>query len=90
LIKQENIMAGKYTPLEGYLRNMAETQKEVTLSFEQIEIILLDKLPPSAYQYQAWWANTRGSHVEADAWLDAGWKVDAVNFSEKWVKFILS
>lgn len=77
-------MVGKYTPLEQYLLDLPASQKEVTLSFEQIERILNDKLPPSAYQYQAWWANQRkGSHVEAFAWMDAGWLVDTVNFTEK-------
>jgi hypothetical protein len=50
-------MSGKYAPLEHYLRDLPVTRKEATLSFEQIERILNDKLPPSAYQYQAWWAN---------------------------------
>ena len=40
-------MAGKYTPLENYLRDLPDSQREVTLSFEQIERILNDKLPPS-------------------------------------------
>ena len=84
-------MAGKYTPLEGYLRNLAETQKEETLSFEQIEIIILDKLPSSAYEDRRWWDHEKeGNHVNARAWSNAGWKVDEVNFSEKWVKFIRS
>ena len=30
-------MAGKYTPLENYLRDLPESQREVTLRFEQIE-----------------------------------------------------
>jgi hypothetical protein len=82
-------MSGKYAPLEGHLRNLPATQKEVTLSFEQIEIILLDKLPPSAYQYQAWWANEKeGNHVNARSWANAGWKVDQVNFKGKWVKLV--
>jgi len=46
--------------------------------------MLNDKLPPSSKQYSAWWSNeTKGSHVQAHSWMDAGWKVDAVNFSEK-------
>jgi len=82
-------MSGKYTPLEHYLRDLPEAQKETTLSFEQIERILNDKLPPSAYQYQAWWANEKeGSHVEAYAWLNATWQVDTVNFKDKWVQFV--
>lgn len=82
-------MTGKYTSLEHYLRDLSATQKEVTLTFEQIERVLNDKLPPSAYQYQAWWANQKeGSHVEAHAWLNAGWQVDTVNFKDKWVRLL--
>ena len=82
-------MAGKYTPLENYLRDLPESQREVTLGFEQIERILNDKLPPSAYRYQAWWDNEKeGNHVNARSWLKAGWKVDEVNFKEKWVKLV--
>jgi hypothetical protein len=44
-------MAGKYAPLEKYLRDLPDGQKEVTLGFEQIERILNGKLPPSAYEY---------------------------------------
>jgi hypothetical protein len=51
------VVAGKYTPLEKYLRDLPEGQREITLRFEQIERILNDKLPPSAYEYWAWWAN---------------------------------
>ena len=82
-------MAGKYTPLEHYLRGLPESQREVTLPYAQIERILNDKLPPSAHKHQAWWANQvkTGTHVESQAWMDAGWKVDSVNFNQKWVRF---
>ena len=82
-------MTSKYTPFELYLRSLSLGQKEITLSFEQVERILNDKLPRSAYQHRAWWANEKsGSHVHAHAWLDAGWKVDTVNFSAKWVHLV--
>ena len=82
-------MAGKYSPLEHYLHDLPASQKEVRLSFEQIERILNDKLPASAYEYQAWWANEKeGNHVNARAWADAGWKVDEVNFKGKWARFV--
>jgi hypothetical protein len=48
-------MPGKYTPLEVYLRDLPSTQKEVTLSFAQIEKILKSKLPASAYEDNRWW-----------------------------------
>jgi hypothetical protein len=34
-------MTGKYTPLENYLRDLSASEKEITLSFEQIEKILV-------------------------------------------------
>jgi hypothetical protein len=82
-------MAGKYTPLENYLRALPESQSEVTLGFEQIERILNDKLPPSAYGYLAWWANEKeGNHVNARAWANAGWKVESVDFKRRRVNLI--
>ena len=48
-------MAGKYTLLKNYLCDLPRSQSKVSLTFKQIEQILCDKLPPSAYQYQAWW-----------------------------------
>ena len=82
-------MTGKYAPLEHYLRELPETQKEVTLSFEQIERILNDKLPASAYKYQAWWANEKEPHQpEKQAILNAYWKVDTISLLEKWVRLV--
>ena len=82
-------MAGKYTPLENYLRNLPESQREVTLGFEQIERILNDKLPSSAHESRAWWDHEKeGNHVNTRAWSNAGWKIDEVNFDEKWVKLV--
>ena len=82
-------MAGKYTPLEIYLRNLPDSQREVTLDFEQIERILNDELPSSAYEDQRWWEHeTEGNHVNTRAWANAGWKVDEVNFKETWVKLV--
>ena len=81
-------MPGKYTPLEHHLAALPPGQSEVTLTFAQIERILHAKLPPSAYKHPEWWANTaKGSHVEAQAWLNAGWQVESFNQREKWVRF---
>ena len=82
-------MVGKYTPLENYLRNLPENQREITLGFEQIERILNAKLPPSAYGYQAWWANEKeGNHVNARSWSNAGWKIESLDLKERWVKLM--
>lgn len=82
-------MAGKYTPLEDYLRDLPEGQHEITLRFEQIERILNNRLPSSAYEYRAWWASEKeGNHVNARAWANAGWKVDGVDFDRKQVRLV--
>ncbi|MGE5464869.1 MAG: hypothetical protein ACM3PS_16015 [Syntrophothermus sp.] len=82
-------MPGKYTPLEKYLRELPADQKEVVLSFEQIEDIIHGKLPSSAYGYLEWWENEKeGNHVNSRAWANAGWKVETVNFLEKWVRLV--
>jgi hypothetical protein len=87
-------MASKYTPLENYLRNLPVGQREVTLRFEQIERILSGSaphvtLPPSAYEDQRWWEHeTEGNHRNARAWTNAGWKIESLDVSKKWVKLI--
>ncbi len=80
-------MAGKYTPLENHLRGLPANQKEVTLSFEQIEGILNSKLPSSAYEDERWWEHeTEGNHVNKRAWANAGWRIDSLDVNNKWVK----
>jgi hypothetical protein len=84
-------MAGRYTPLEEYLRDLPESQTEITLGFEQVEGILNDKLPSSAYEDQRWWDKEKeANHVSARSWTSAGWKVESLNVSGKWVKFVRS
>jgi hypothetical protein len=81
-------MTSKYQPLEKHLRDLPSTQKEVTLSFAQIEAILKSKLPASAYEDNRWWEHeTEGNHVNKRAWSTAGWKVTEVNVKEKWARF---
>lgn len=77
-------MAGKYAPLEKYLRSLSAAQKKVTLSFEQIERILNSKLPASAYEDDRWWRHeTEGNHISPRAWANAGWKVERVDVKKK-------
>jgi hypothetical protein len=82
-------MAGKYAPLEKYLRDLPGNLMEVTLGFEQMEIILKSNLPASAYEDRRWWDHkTEGNHVNKRAWANAGWKIDDVNFDKKQVKLV--
>lgn len=82
-------MTDKFTPLQHYLRGLHPSQEEVTLTFELIEGILNDTLPPPAYQDGTWWGNQKqGTQVEEIAWMDAGWMVEIVDLREKWVRFV--
>ena len=77
---------GKYDPLRDHLA--AHTGRdELRMTFNEIAR-LVGSLPASAWQHPAWWANERdGNHVEARAWLDAGWRVVRVDQRDEWVDF---
>jgi hypothetical protein len=80
----------KYDPLFDFLRATPPGVPSCTLSFAQIEVIIRDHLPSSAWKYSAWWANERAPdtrHVQAVAWLAAGWEVDVVDLEQGWVRF---
>jgi len=82
-------MAGKYIPLEKYLRDLPESQREVTLRFEEIERILNVKLPSSSHEDRRWWDKEKeGNHVSARSWSNAGWKIEGLDVNEKWVKLV--
>ena len=82
-------MTGKYTPFENYLRNLPDTQREVSLGFQQIERILNAKLPSSAYEDRRWWDHeTEGNHITKRAWANAGWKIESLDVNKQRVKLI--
>jgi hypothetical protein len=61
--------------------------KTIQLSFQQVVEILGAPLPPTAYEHRSWWANDSVGHIQSQYWLEAGWRVDDVNLSEKTVIF---
>lgn len=84
--RKQNSRRSVYAALADWLAEQTESEK--TLTFEQIEGITKRPLPPSALELRAWWANDRVGHTHSILWLEAGWRVDVVNLSEKWVRFI--
>ena len=82
-------MSTKYAPLRDFLRASPESVPEVTLSFEQMAMILGDSLPRSAYDHRQWWENQRehASRPQANAWMEAGYQVQRVDFTGRWVRF---
>lgn len=76
---------GKYDPLRTELRR--RDTNRVTMRFEEIAAIV-GNLPRSAREHRAWWSNEhRGRHVQAHAWLDAGYGVDSVDLDQCIVTF---
>ena len=77
----------KYQPLMSYLAHRGSNH--VTMSFADVERVLGFRLPQSAYQHPAWWANdTSKSHVQAKAWLAAGFQTHQVNNKAKRLVFV--
>jgi hypothetical protein len=76
----------KYGALTRYLKFRAAFTDVVKLSFAEIDGIIGDNLPMSAYRSEEWWGNSlqRG---HSKAWLDAGWKTKEVNLKEGYVIF---
>jgi hypothetical protein len=76
----------KYAPLSTFLARKAKYANFVALSFKQIEDIIGDKLPYSAYDYEHWWNNNL-NRSQSEAWLTVGWNVETVNLTKREVAF---
>ena len=83
-------VTAKYSPLYRWFQNQTLDKREVQLSFEQIEKILGKPLPPSARTHEPWWRDRSAgtSHVQAYAWLEAGWRVQTVNLKSRRATFV--
>ena len=80
----------RYAPLAIWLQSQVrEGHEKISLTFEQIEKIIDDKLPPSARQHRNWWANDTVVHTQSQQWLDVGWRVSSVNIAGERVVFSL-
>ena len=66
---------GKYRPLGDYLQGVKG--ESCKLRFREIESIIGFQPPASAYSYEAWWGNETSGHVQAKAWINAGWQVES-------------
>ena len=78
---------GKYDPLYEYLRSLSSDTWRA--SFGEIEEVLGFKLPTSARKYSAWWDNeVDGTHVQARAWVEAGWEATELDLGFERVTFV--
>lgn len=70
----------KYSPLQNFLSKVSGLT--LKMIFKEIESVLGDSLPKSAYKYSAWWVNGEKAHKHSLSWVDAGWKVELVELGE--------
>jgi CBS domain-containing protein len=77
----------KYAPLEEWLSKNRSIESLIRVTFEDIESLIGDNLPPSAREHRSWWGNDHTSHIQSVAWLRAGWKVEDVDLETGYVVF---
>ena len=75
----------KYEPLEEYLRDCGRS--DVPMTFAEIEEIIGDALPSSAFKHRPWWSNNPSNSVITYAWLRAGYKSAEVDMTERKLVF---
>ena len=87
-VQERSGNAGEYQLLYKYLRDRFANR--LVLTFAEIEDILGSGLPVSARRYPAWWSNNEGSHVQAEAWLTAGFRTEQVDIPGEKLTFVRS
>ncbi len=82
-------MPGKYEPFENFISKTPVLVTTLTLSFDQIELIIRSSLPKSAGTYRQWWANLKHHEhsPQAKAWMESGFKVNQVDLPSRVVQF---
>lgn len=72
----------RYLPLARYLAQ--QTEPQVRLTFQEIDVMLDKELPPTARGEHAkvWWSNST-SHSQGAAWLTVGWRVTGLEVTDE-------
>jgi hypothetical protein len=77
----------KYQRLRNHLAGQLATVTRIEMSFGWVIVIISDQLPKSAWLHRAWWANDP-THIQAKAWLEAGWETTNVRMEERMLTFV--
>ena len=75
----------KYQQLFEYLRR--SNQRQLTLTFAEIEVLMGETLPDSARVKRAWWSNRSKGALQASAWMEAGYLVEKLDLDGERVTF---
>jgi hypothetical protein len=71
---------GKYDPLLKHLERLPSAR--IPMRFDEIEAILGFRLPPSSRRHRAWWSNNPSNSAITRAWIDAGYRTEAVDLAD--------
>lgn len=75
----------KYYPLYQHL---AQCQQDtVTLTIAEIEELVANRLPTSAWTKRAWWSNRTKGALQAIAWIEAGYHTDTIDCEAQTITF---
>jgi hypothetical protein len=69
----------KYNLLRAHLAGLSADR--VAMSFAAVAAAARVKLPASAYRYVQWWENDPIHHVQAKAWIEAGYRTEQVDLA---------
>jgi hypothetical protein len=76
----------KYATLRAFLS--ARSEARIAMSFAEVAAVAKVKLPSSAFRYPQWWQNDAEHHVQARAWIEAGYKTENVDLGAQSVEFV--
>jgi CBS domain-containing protein len=77
----------KYAGLSRWLIACRDSHRLFWAAMKDINSLVRDGLPDSAFTHRAWWANASDGHSQAKSWLGAGWEVDLVDMNKHRVRF---
>jgi hypothetical protein len=77
---------GNYHYFRSFLQSLTPDQRQLVLSFEEIESIIRKKLPNMASVDRPWWANTKTS-PQGYSWTSSGWQVENVFLKARTIVF---
>ena len=80
-----DVAVSKYKTLNCFFR--AQTAAFLPMTFDEVQREAGFALPASAHLHQAWWANDYDRHVQAKAWLDAGYETEQVDMDARKLVF---
>ena len=61
--------------LTQWLRQQPRSMTAIQLQFDEIEKLIGEPLPSTAYKHGSWWSNDLDEEANPTAWMLAGWKV---------------